>query len=48
MTRIALQSVNLHYSVEALKERSLKALLLRLGAARRRGTIAPARAPCSR
>src|SRR5262245_56359374 len=37
-TSIVLTTINLHYSVEAIRERSLKALLLRLGSGRRRDT----------
>jgi lipopolysaccharide transport system ATP-binding protein len=36
MTQITLRSVNLHYSMLAIKERSLKALLLNYGLGRRR------------
>ena len=40
MTSIVFTTVNLHYSVEAIKERSLKALLLNLGSGRRRAASA--------
>lgn len=40
MTSIVLTTVNLHYSVDAIKERSLKALLLNLGSERRRAAPA--------
>jgi homopolymeric O-antigen transport system ATP-binding protein len=40
MASIMLTTVNLHYSVEALKQRSLKALLLGLGSGRRHAASA--------